>query len=214
MVILKKEKIKPEFAFQYSSTPSKYLFIANDIEIGYDYPLSKPMTFTLEKNKKVAIVGANGIGKTTLLKSLLGIIDVLSGSIEHGENIDVGYFVQEEKASSQTCMQELWDTFPAYSQYEVRSALAKCGLTTEQIESQVFVLSGGEQAKLRLCKIMNHPCNLLVLDEPTNHLDQDAKDSLKEAIQAFKGTVLLVSHEPYFYEDIVDEVWDMSQYSI
>ena len=111
-------------------------------------------------------------------------------------------------------MQELWDTFPAYSQYEVRSALAKCGLTTEQIESQVFVLSGGEQAKLRLCKIMNTPCNLLVLDEPTNHLDQDAKDSLKEAIQAFKGTVLLVSHEPYFYEDIVDEVWDMSQYSI
>lgn len=211
---LKKEKIKPEFAFQYSSTPSKYLFIANDIVIGYDYPLSKPMTFTLEKNKKVAIVGANGIGKTTLLKSLLGIIDVLSGSIEHGENIDAGYFVQEEKASSQTCMQELWDTFPAYSQYEVRSALAKCGLTTEQIESQVFVLSGGEQAKLRLCKIMNHPCNLLVLDEPTNHLDQDAKDSLKEAIQAFKGTVLLVSHEPYFYEDIVDEVWDMSQYSI
>ncbi len=157
---------------------------------------------------------ANGIGKTTLLKSLLGIIDVLSGSIEHGENIDAGYFVQEEKASSQTCMQELWDTFPAYSQYEVRSALAKCGLTTEQIESQVFVLSGGEQAKLRLCKIMNTPCNLLVLDEPTNHLDQDAKDSLKEAIQAFKGTVLLVSHEPYFYEDIVDEVWDMSQYSI
>ena len=211
---LKKEKIKPEFAFQYSSTPSKYLFIANDVVIGYDYPLSKPMTFTLEKNKKVAIVGANGIGKTTLLKSLLGIIDVLSGSIEHGENIDAGYFVQEEKASSQTCMQELWDTFPAYSQYEVRSALAKCGLTTEQIESQVFVLSGGEQAKLRLCKIMNTPCNLLVLDEPTNHLDQDAKDSLKEAIQAFKGTVLLVSHEPYFYEDIVDEVWDMSQYSI
>lgn len=210
---LKKEKIKPEFHFKYGTTPSKFLITTEDIIIGYEYPLSKPISFTLEKGKKIAIIGTNGIGKSTLLKSLLGMIPVLSGNVHQGENLQIGYFAQEEDASNKTCLDVLWDEFPSYSQYEVRSALAKCGLTTEQIETQVFVLSGGEQAKLRLCKIMNHPSNLLVLDEPTNHLDQDAKEDLKRAIKEYPGTVLLVSHEPYFYEDIVDEVLDMSHYS-
>lgn len=212
-ITLKKEKLKPEFHFQYGSTPSKYIFIANEIVIGYDFPLSKPISIALEKNKKIAITGTNGLGKTTLLKSLLHMIPTLSGTIEQGENLQIGYFAQEENASKQTCMQEFWDSFPGYSQYEVRSALAKAGLTTEQIETQVFVLSGGEQAKLRLCKIMNTKTNVLVLDEPTNHLDQDAKDDLKRAIIEYPGTVLLVSHEPYFYEDFVDEIWDMQQYA-
>lgn len=210
---LKKEKIKPEFHFKYGTTPSKFLITTEDIIIGYEYPLSKPISFTLEKGKKIAIIGTNGIGKSTLLKSLLGMIPVLSGNVHQGENLQIGYFAQEEDASKKTCLDVLWDEFPSYSQYEVRSALAKCGLTTEQIETQVFVLSGGEQAKLRLCKIMNHPSNLLVLDEPTNHLDQDAKEDLKRAIKEYTGTVLLVSHEPYFYEDIVDEILDMSHYS-
>lgn len=211
---LKKEKIKPEFHFQYGTTPSKYVFVAKDIVIGYEQPLSKPISMALEKGKKIAIIGTNGLGKTTLLKSLLGIIPTLSGNLEVGENVEVGYFAQEEAPSNKSCMNDLWDVFPAYSQYEVRSALAKCGLTTEQIETQVFVLSGGEQAKLRLCKIMNRKTNVLILDEPTNHLDQDAKDDLKRAIREYPGTVILVSHEPYFYEDFVDEIWDMSQYSL
>ena len=211
---LKKEKIKPEFFFQYSSTPSKYVFIAKNIVIGYKEPLSKPISLALEKGKKIAITGTNGLGKTTLLKSLLGIIPILDGNLETGDNVDIGYFAQEDTPSNKSCMNELWDAFPAFSQYEVRSALAKCGLTTEQIETQVFVLSGGEQAKLRLCKVMNHKTNVLLLDEPTNHLDQDAKEDLKRAIQEYPGTVLLVSHEPYFYEDFVDEVWDMSKYSL
>lgn len=211
---LKKEKIKPEFHFQYGTTPSKYVFVAKDIVIGYEHPLSKPISIALEKGKKIAVIGTNGLGKTTLLKSLLGIIPTLSGNLEVGENVEVGYFAQEETPSNKSCMNDLWDVFPAYSQYEVRSALAKCGLTTEQIETQVFVLSGGEQAKLRLCKIMNQKTNVLVLDEPTNHLDQDAKDDLKRAIREYPGTVILVSHEPYFYEDFVDEIWDMSQYSV
>lgn len=101
-----------------------------------------------------------------------------------------------------------------WTQYEVRTALAKCGLTTDQIESKVMVLSGGEQAKLRLCILMNYPHNVLVLDEPTNHLDQDAKDELKRALKEYKGTLLLVCHEPDFYEGLVDEVWDMRKYSL
>ena len=99
------------------------------------------------------------------------------------------------------------------SQYEVRSALAKCGLTTKHIESQVRVLSGGEQAKVRLCKLMNRTTNILLLDEPTNHLDVDAKDELKRALNEYRGAVLLICHEPDFYQDVVNAVWDCSKWT-
>jgi ATPase subunit of ABC transporter with duplicated ATPase domains len=95
----------------------------------------------------------------------------------------------------------------------VRAALAKCGLTTEHITSQMKVLSGGENAKVRLCRLMLKPVNLLVLDEPTNHLDVDAKEALKTAVQNYKGTVLLVSHEPEFYMDVADEVWNLEDWT-
>jgi len=112
-----------------------------------------------------------------------------------------------------TCLEELWQEFPAYSQYEARSALAKCGLTTKHIESKVRVLSGGEQAKLRLCKLVNRQSNLLVLDEPTNHLDVDAKDELKRALQEYRGSILMVCHEPEFYEGLATKVWDCSKWT-
>ncbi|MBQ0065291.1 MAG: ABC-F family ATP-binding cassette domain-containing protein [Firmicutes bacterium] len=211
---LKKEKPKPEFHFLYGRTPSKWVFEAEELKIGYTEALSKPMTIHLEKGKKIAICGANGLGKSTLLKSLLGIIDPIEGNVSTGDNLQIGYFEQEVKAPQKSCIDELWDSFPAWTQYEVRAALARCGLTTEQLESQVFVLSGGEQAKLRLCKLMNRESNVLVLDEPTNHLDPDAKDELKKALMEYKGTVLLVCHEPEFYEGLVDEVWDMKKYSL
>ncbi|MDD7280778.1 MAG: ABC-F family ATP-binding cassette domain-containing protein [Erysipelotrichaceae bacterium] len=209
-----KEKPKPEFHFLMGKTPSKWIFEAKDIVIGYDRPLSKPMTINLEKGKKIAICGANGLGKSTLIKSLLKKIDVLEGSVQNGDNLQIAYFQQEEKAPSLSCIDDLWNTFPSWTQYEIRSALAKCGLTTDQIESMVYVLSGGEQAKLRLCKLMNNPSNVLVLDEPTNHLDIDAKDELKRALIEYPGTVILVCHEPEFYEDFVDEVWDMKEYAL
>ena len=146
---------------------------------------------------KIVITGANGIGKTTLLKSILGLIDPLSGSVEQGDYLEIGYFEQEMSQDiSTTCIEEIWKEFPGYSQYEVRSALAKCGLTTKHIESLVKVLSGGEQAKVRLCKLINRPSNVLVLDEPTNHLDVDAKDELKRALIAYRGSILMVCHEP------------------
>lgn len=211
---LKQEKPKPEFNFKYGITPSRFIFVTKDLVIGYDRPLSKPLNLTLEKGKKIAITGANGLGKSTLIKSLMGIIEPISGDIEHGENVNVGYFEQEVNASDKTCIDDLWDSFPMMTQYEIRSALAKCGLTTNQIESRVFVLSGGEQAKLRLCKLINQTFNVLYLDEPTNHLDQDAKDELHRAIREYKGTVLLVCHEPEFYRDLVDEVWNLEDYSV
>ena len=190
------------------------IFQTHDLVIGYDEPLSKPLNFTMERGQKIALVGTNGIGKTTLLRSLLGLIKPLSGSVEQGENLEIGYFEQEVKGENRTtCIEELWQEFPSFSQYEVRSALAKCGLTTKHIESQVRVLSGGEQAKVRLCKLVNRDTNILLLDEPTNHLDVDAKDELKKALREYRGSILLICHEPEFYQDVVNEVWDMSRWT-
>ncbi|MDU7909422.1 MAG: ABC-F family ATP-binding cassette domain-containing protein, partial [Streptococcus lutetiensis] len=208
---LQAEKPKPSFEFKESRTPSRFIFQTQDLEIGYDRPLTKPLNLTFERNQKVAIIGANGIGKTTLLKSLLGIIPPISGSVERGDYIELGYFEQEVAAGNrQTPLEAVWDAFPALNQAEVRAALARCGLTSKHIESQIQVLSGGEQAKVRFCLLMNRENNVLVLDEPTNHLDVDAKEELKRALKAYKGSVLMVCHEPDFYEGWT-EVWDFNE---
>ena len=214
LIELAAEKPKPEFHFKVGRTPGKYLFQTKELVIGYDAPLSIPLSLTMERGQKIALVGANGIGKTTLLKSILGLIPALSGTVELGENLQIGYFQQEGEAdNATTCIEELWKEFPGFSQYEIRAALAKCGLTTKHIESQVRVLSGGEQAKVRLCKLINRESNLLLLDEPTNHLDVDAKEELKRALTAYKGSVLLICHEPEFYSDVVTQVWDCAQWT-
>lgn len=211
IIELQAEKPKPEFHFKESRTPGRFIFQTKDLVIGYDRPLTKaPLNLTFERNQKVAIVGANGIGKTTLLKSLLGIIQPLEGEVETGDFIDLGYFEQEAEGSRQTPLEAVWDAFPALNQAEVRAALAKCGLTSKHIESQIQVLSGGEQSKVRFCLLMNRENNVLILDEPTNHLDVDAKEELKRALQAFKGSILMVCHEPDFYEGWTD-VWDFNE---
>ena len=214
VIELAAERPKPEFHFQYGQTPGKVLFETHDLVIGYDEPLSKPLNFSMERGQKIALVGTNGIGKTTLLKSILGLIPSISGECELGEKLQLGYFEQEVSPDNRnSCIEEIWEEFPSFSQYEVRSALAKCGLTTKHIESQVRVLSGGEQAKVRLCKLLNRDTNFLLLDEPTNHLDVDAKDALKTALQEYRGSILLICHEPEFYKDVVQEVWDMSKWT-
>lgn len=214
VIELAAERPKPEFHFQYGQTPGKVLFETHDLVIGYDEPLSKPLNFSMERGQKIALVGTNGIGKTTLLKSILGLIPSISGECELGEKLQLGYFEQEVSPDNRnSCIEEIWEEFPSFSQYEVRSALAKCGLTTKHIESQVRVLSGGEQAKVRLCKLLNRDTNFLLLDEPTNHLDVDAKDTLKTALQEYRGSILLICHEPEFYQDVVDEIWNMSQWT-
>ena len=209
-----KEKIKPTFEFKEARAASRIIFETKDLVLGYNEPLTKPLNFQLERNKKVALKGMNGIGKSTLLKTLLGIIKPFDGEVELGDYLEVGYFEQESsKDNYNTPMDEVWAEFPGLSNFEVRQALAKCGLSNEHITSQIRVLSGGEAAKVRLCKIMLKDINLLVLDEPTNHLDVEAKDELKKAIREFKGTVVLVSHEPEFYMDIVDDVWNIEDFT-
>ncbi|MFG6495850.1 ABC-F family ATP-binding cassette domain-containing protein [Fictibacillus sp. UD] len=214
VIELAKEKPKPEFNFKEARTPSKLIFETKDLVIGYDEPLSKPLNLRMERGQKIALVGANGIGKTTLLRSILGEIKPVSGSVERGENLEIGYFEQEVKSANyNTCIEEIWSEFPGFSHHEVRAALAKCGLTTKHIESKVEVLSGGEKAKVRLCKLINHENNVLVMDEPTNHLDVEAKDELMRALKAFKGSVLLISHEPEFYKEVANDVWNCESWT-
>lgn len=209
IIELAKEKPKPEFNFKEARASSRYIFKTEDLVIGYDEPLSKPLNLEMERGQKIVLTGANGIGKTTLLKSILGLIPPLSGKVELGDYLSIGYFEQEKKYENNiSCIDEIWAEFPSFNQYEVRSALAKCGLTTKHIESMVKVLSGGEQAKVRLCKLINRESNILLLDEPTNHLDVDAKDELKRALKAYKGSILLICHEPEFYEGLATDVWN------
>ena len=214
VIELGREKPKPEFTFRTARTSGKLIFETEDLMIGYDEPLSRPLNIRMERGEKIALVGANGIGKTTLLKSILGLIPPFSGKVHRGDYQEIGYFEQEsDQKNTTTCIEEIWKLFPSWTQYEVRAALAKCGLTTQHIESQVRVLSGGEQAKVRLCKIMNTETNILLLDEPTNHLDVDAKAELKRALQEYKGSILLICHEPEFYQDVVTKVWNCQEWS-
>ncbi len=215
VIELVKEKPKPEFHFKEARASSRYVFQTEHLVIGYDEPLSKPLTISMERGEKLVLKGANGIGKTTLLKSIMGLIPSLAGRVILGDYLYQGYFEQEMSgAKNNTCIEELWCDYPSWTQYEVRSALAKCGLTTKHIESQVRVLSGGEQAKVRLCKLLNRETNFLLLDEPTNHLDVDAKDELKRALKEYKGSILLICHEPDFYEDFATRVLDGSNWSL
>ena len=214
VIELAAEKPKPEFHFKEARTPGRFLFETKDLVIGYDEPLSRPLTISMERGQKIALTGSNGIGKSTLLKSLLGLIPPLSGTTEQGDYLEIGYFEQETPAGIETtCIEEIWQEFPGMSQYEVRSALAKCGLTTKHIESKVKVLSGGEQSKVRLCKLLNRNTNVLILDEPTNHLDNDAKEELKRALTEYKGSILMVCHEPDFYSDWATDVWDCTKWT-
>ena len=208
-----KEQIKPNFKFKEAGASGKFVITATDLVIGYDEPLSNKLNFVIERGQKVVIKGANGIGKTTLLKTLLGLIPPLSGECKLDYNIHYGYFAQEESNSKNTAHEEVWQEYPAMTNAEVRGALAACGLTKDKIETLMMVLSGGEAAKVRLCKIMLKECNTLILDEPTNHLDVLAKEALKEALMEFKGTIVLVCHEPEFYNGLVTDVLDAEKWT-
>ncbi|HWP51288.1 MAG TPA: ABC-F family ATP-binding cassette domain-containing protein [Clostridia bacterium] len=213
IIELGKEKLKPTFSFSSARTPGREVIVAKGLVLGYDEPLTRPVDVVVERNQKIAVRGVNGLGKSTLLKTLLGLIPPVAGTVEHDQFVETGYFEQEESRSDCTAHEEIWKEFPGMTNGEVRGALAKCGLTADHITTQMRVLSGGENAKARLCKLMLRPMNLLVLDEPTNHLDVDAKEALREAIRAYRGTVLLVSHEPEFYTDLVSAVWNVEDWT-
>lgn len=206
---IKKDIIKPYFNFISVAMPENIIFQTRNLTIGYNNPLSKPLNIKMKRGQKIAITGANGLGKTTLLKSLLGLLKPINGEIFLSEYTKAGYFEQEVTEDNTTAvLYDVWNAFPDFTQTEVRRNLAQCGLTRQHIDSPVNILSGGEQAKVRLCKLINEPSNILVLDEPTNHLDIYAKAELKRALKEYEGGIILVCHEPEFYNDIATDVWN------
>ncbi|MGP1909454.1 ABC-F family ATP-binding cassette domain-containing protein [Metabacillus sp. JX24] len=205
--------MKPTFEFKESRGSSRFVFEGKDVEIGYTHPLLPKLTMTIERGEKIAIVGCNGVGKSTLLKTILGKIKPLGGSIQLGDFLYPSYFEQEVKAENITPIDDVWNAFPGLDQHQVRAMLARVGLKNEHISRPLNQLSGGEQAKVRLCKLLQNESNWLLFDEPTNHLDVTAKEELKRAIKAYKGTVVLVCHEPDFYEDWVTKVWNVEEWA-
>jgi len=214
IITVAREKVKPTFRFPEARTPGRIIVEAKDLVIGYDEPLTRPLTLSFERGSKIALRGVNGLGKTTLMNTLLGILPPLAGSIDLDPFAVPGHFIQESaRNNNRTAMEEIWNEYPSMGNGEVRAALARCGLTNEHITSQMMVLSGGENAKVRLCNLMLRESNWLVLDEPTNHLDKDAKEELARALKAFNGSILLVCHEPEFYEGWVTDVWSAEEWT-
>jgi len=203
---------RPRFAFHVHAEPVTRVVEARKLQVGYSEPLFAPIDLQIRRGDKIAVSGYNGIGKSTMLKTLLGYLQPLQGSVQLGERVKAAYFAQEETASSETPLEQIASLRPDMTQKEIRQKLAMCGLTDKHIREPIRALSGGEQAKVRLCELMVTSSNVLVLDEPTNHLDARAKEAFKEALRQYKGTIVLVSHEPAFYEDWVTQVWRMQEW--
>ena len=176
-----------------------------------DFKLLNDISFNIYKREHVGIIGANGIGKSTLFKIILGEESHDSGEIRFGTNVNVGYFDQElEKLDvNKSIAEEIWDSFPRLTYFELRKALAKFLFIDDDIYKMIDELSGGEKARVSLCKIMLSDVNFLVLDEPTNHLDIESKEVLEEALNSYEGTLLVISHDRYFLNKVVNKILEL-----
>ena len=165
----------------------------------------------VNRGERIALVGPNGVGKTTLLKTILGTLKPASGTIQIGTNVQIGYYDQEQAnlTSSKTVLMELWDEYPTINEKDIRTVLGNFLFSGDDVLKQVHSLSGGEKARLALAKLMMQKANLLILDEPTNHLDIDSKEVLEAALIDFPGTIIFVSHDRYFINKITDQVAEM-----
>ena len=200
--------------FQKSLKPAlesgKEVLSVRNLEVGYDVPLAR-ISFELKRGEKIAVVGDNGTGKSTLLKTLVGRLPALGGEFGFGVNVQIGYFDQEsaQYASAKDVLTDFWEEFSDLTQTEARSALGAFLFTQDDVFRQVKLLSGGEKARLALCKIFQRRPNLLILDEPTNHMDIVGKETLENLLKAYEGTVLFVSHDRYFARRVADKLLEL-----
>lgn len=208
MEALEQKEIQPIFRFiELPVTETKHI-IATHLSIGYKNPVLSNINFAIKGGQKVVITGFNGIGKSTLLKTVVGQLASLQGQIQISKQVTMGYFEQDLAwvNERQTPIQIVSDYAPALEVSEVRKNLSRCGISSKHAMQEIGTLSGGEQAKVKLCILTLRPYNCLILDEPTNHLDINAKEALKTALLHFSGTVLLVSHEEAFYKEWAQQV--------
>lgn len=203
----------PEFRFRALPLHVQEHLKLKGLSVGYYYPLLPGLSFTVPGGQKAVITGFNGIGKSTLLKTLIGSLPPLAGSFRFAEGTVVGYYDQDLTFPDGTLtpLQTVAEAAPTLSAKEIRQQLFRCGISKEHAQQPVKSLSGGEQAKVKLCLLTLSPCNLLILDEPTNHLDAAAKAALRKALLEFTGTVLLVSHEEAFYDELAHRVIAMDR---
>lgn len=213
MEALNLRELKPYFRFAgLPLTATEHLSVRS-LSVGYHYPLLSDLSFSITGGQKAVITGFNGIGKSTLLKTLLGQIPALSGRCSFSQQVKIGYFEQDLTWPDNLLppVQIVSDAYPDLTVKEIRKHLSLCGITSKHAAQAIGTLSGGEQAKVKMCLLTLTPCNFLILDEPTNHLDIQAKASLKTALFDFPGSILLVSHEETFYSGLVHKTIDIEK---
>lgn len=201
-----KEEIRINIRFPYSHSTGDEVLKLTDLEVGYnDKAILPPLNLLIEKNKKVAILGHNGVGKTTILKTIMGLLKPISGTYKFNNSADINFFEQEhEFESGINAINYLRGFYPLKEDGELRSVLAKVGIKGELALKDMNTMSGGEQTRVRLALMTMKKSNVLILDEPTNHLDKNTKEALFKALEEFEGSVILVSHEKDFYDGLLD----------
>lgn len=185
----------------------KNVLLLQDCVVGYDEPLFK-LSLELRRQMRMAVIGDNGTGKSTLLKSIIGQVPFMSGEMLLGHQIEIGYFEQnlDQFDETKTVLEELWDEYPQLNKTEIRTVLGTFLFSGDDVFKSVAVLSGGEKVRLALCKLMLKKANFLILDEPTNHLDIESKEALEKALLDYDGTILFVSHDRYFIQKISNSI--------
>ena len=199
--------------FRIKEQSGRDVLIINNLQVGYEEQVGQKYNFSVYKGDRLAIVGKNGIGKSTLIKTIAKKQKKLGGNIQYGSKVSLGYYDQKqaEFESSKTILNELWDEYPLMKEAEVRTVLGRFLFRGDDVLKIVRDLSGGEKARLQLAKLMLEKNNLLILDEPTNHLDITSKQVLEEALENYEGTILFVSHDRYFINKIANKVFDITE---
>lgn len=203
------------FSFRVGRQSGKDVLQADDLSVGYEKakPIFEHLHLDIKRGERIALVGPNGIGKTTLLKTIAGMLPPLAGEVHLGANVTIGYYDQEQHTLSRTkqVLDELWDEYPLTPEKDIRTVLGNFLFSGDDVLKTVAELSGGEKARLALAKLMLQEANLLILDEPTNHLDLDSKEVLEAALADYPGTILFVSHDRYFINRNATKVIELSQ---
>lgn len=197
--------------FDFDRNTGNDVYHIRNLEIGYAEPVIAPITMEITKGNHLAVIGPNGIGKSTFIKTVADRIPKLGGEIIHGANLRVGYYDQKqaEFKSNKTILDYVWDQYPTMPEKDVRAVLGRFLFVQDDIKKIINDLSGGEKARLQLALLMLERNNVLILDEPTNHLDIDSKEMLEQALQDFEGTLIFVSHDRYFINQLANKVFDM-----
>ncbi|MBO0440771.1 hypothetical protein DOK67_0000630 [Enterococcus sp. DIV0212c] len=206
------KNVKSNFSFKLMPQSSPNVMTIDTLTVGYKEPLLTVRDLQVKKGEKIVITGADGLGKSTLVKTLLSMVPAISGTSHFSPQVAVGYHSQEIEWENTewTPIEALANKYTKLTYEDVRRELAKCGLKREIASKNLYMLSGGEQSKVKLCDLTMQPSNLLILDEPTNHLDVDSRKALQDALKAFRGSVLLISNDDEFYSTVADHVYTVA----